>query len=269
MPIEQAPAPEQNTPPQPLSKQNQLIKLYKDNLDRIQRGEISIRQLVENNGMKYGWARKVLSQLGMKLKKPTKQEANEWQQLPEEQKVARRKILGEKLDAGGAREVLRGFMWTPNDMLTANTADLSGTLVITMKGYLDAYGIDGLGDLGDYTKKKTFDEAVRYLNDLSYLQEAKKDLREPSAHWTSITSHLRTLKSLYKKYEQISGERITDRIQLEQVIRRLCLSLSPTIMNEIGTMLTLNSGRGGFGSIDNMGRMTSPRFNPKMFVDHE
>ena len=268
MPIEQAPAPEQNTPPQPLSKQDRLVQLYNGNLDRLQSGEITIRQLVENNGMEYGWARKTLSQRGMKLKKQIKREIDAWQQLPEEQKVARRKILADKLDAGGAREVLRGFMWTPNDMLTANTGDLSGTLVIAMKGYVDAYGIDGLGALGDYTQKKTFDEAVRYLNDLSYLQEAKKDLREPSAHWTSITSHLRTLKSLYKKYEQISGERITDRIQLEQVIRRLCLSLSPTIMNQLGTMLTLSSGHGG-PWVDNMGRMSSPRFNPKQFVERE
>jgi hypothetical protein len=252
-----------------LTKRGKLIQLFKDNFDRLQRGEITLRKLVENNQMKYGWARTVLSQLGLKVNKPSKKERSEWDSLSEEEKTNRRKTLADKLDGAYGRMIFQGFLFTRNDLLTADRADLSGVAIMTLEAYHDLFGFDGLGELGGYTDKTLYTESAEYLEDLSYLQRVKKDLdRDAGSHYLVIPSHVRQLSRLYAKYGARVGRRIVDRVELEQIILHLAMAISPKILNQISTMMTLNSGRAG-PFMDSMGRMQIARFNPKAYEAHE
>ena len=248
-----------------LSKRGQLIQLFKGNYDRLQRGEITLRKLVESNGMKYGWARTVLSQLGLKVNKPSKKERSEWDSLSDEEKTNRRKTLADKLDGAYGRMIFQGFLFTRNDLITADRSDLPGTVIMTLEAYHDLFGFDGLGELGGYTDKTLYAESAEYLEDLSYLQRVRKDL-DRDAGWRTIPSHLRHLSRLYVKYGARVGRRIVDRVELEQIILHLAMAISPKIINQIGTMMTLSSGRSG-PFLDGMGRMQIARFNPKAYVD--
>lgn len=248
-----------------LSKRGQLIQLFKDNYDRLQRGEITLRKLVESNGIKYGWARTVLSQLGLKINKPSKKERSEWDNLSDEEKTSRRKTLADKLDGAYGRMIFQGFLFTRNDLLTADRSDLGGTMIMTLEAYHDLFGFDGLGELGGYTDKALYAESAEYLEDLSYLQRAKKDLdRDAESHYLVIPSHVRQLSRLYAKYGARVGHRIIDRVELEQIILHLAMAISPKIINQIGTMMTLSSGRSG-PFLDGMGRMQIARFNPRAY----
>lgn len=218
--------------------------------------------------MKYGWARTVLSQLGLKVNKPSKKERSEWDSLSDEEKTSRRKTLADKLDGAYGRMIFQGFLFTRNDLLTADRSDLSGVAIMTLEAYHDLFGFDGLGELGGYTDKNLYTESAEYLEDLSYLQRAKKDL-ERDTGWRTIPSHLRHLSRLYAKYGTRVGRRILDRVELEQVILHLAMAISPKIINQIGTMMTLSSGRGGGPFLDGMGRMQIARFNPKAYEAHE
>ncbi len=162
--------------------------------------------------------------------------------------------------------ILESFLYTRNDLLTADRSDLSGTTIMTLEAYHDLFAFDGLGRT-HYTNKALYDEASEYLADLSYLQRANKEL-DNVAHWRSIPSHLRHLARLYAKYEVRAGQRIYDKVQLQETILQLALAITPKIIDQIGTMMTLTSGHGMPWGIDNMGRMQINRFNPKAFETH-
>lgn len=233
--------------------------------------------------MSYSWARKELSKAGLTKEQPTAppsetpvapeegvavlkdavQEVNAFFKLPPEEQERRASVLVSKLADAGHQRILESFLLTPNDMMTASPSELRETMILTLKGYHDAYAFDQGGMLGGYTDPKIYSKVRRYLIDLSYLTRADKDLAEPRSHYTMIPLHMTHLRTLYAQYGAESNQSIRDRIQLETVILNLALEITPIVLHQIGVMMTLIAQkRGSYGGEFN--RTVRP-FAPQRF----
>lgn len=247
-----------------------LLSLVEENLEALQNRTTTLKELLEPHGITVGYARKELSKAGVKLR--AKREIVESQpidntkvatlpEMPqtlaqsEEAKAelaATRGILVKKLRDARHLLVLESWFFTINDALTADRSDVTGFLILQMKAWLDAYGFDGSGTLGHFMKSEYFERVCRYLNDLAYLKSANKDLDDASK-WGMIPLHRANLSRLKAQYGAELNIVIHDRVELELRIRTLALAISPELIDEIGTMMTLPAG-GEYGSFSDFGR---------------
>lgn len=256
-------------------REDEILGKIREKIDRYP----SLKALCDAEGINYARARKVACKAGISIRqmkrggtnttgpKADKPEApkappippsppgaengepmslEDFKRMRDEERVARKEVLIQKLDAAWERQKIVNVSLTGHDILASDPTRLAEMIMFELTSYLDAHSVNDRGRLTDFTDEATYAkvrELLNDINDLLIIRNLKKNL---SQNWHDIPAMNDMLLRLLRKYSARTGRRITNSLELLSAMKEEALKILPELKSQV-TMLTATSSRAAFG----------------------